>query len=149
MLGITRRKFCSRLFMTLSALVLFIRKLKAKPSSQDGFQVAYPPMKIQGAERLVPGSGLNFSYPTANEPAVLIRDDYGEYFAHSRRCAHLGCSVDFDSARRCLECPCHHGAYDPKTGSVLNGPPTKSLESIILQMRAGGEVWAVGKGIHP
>ena len=149
MLGITRRKFCSRLFMTLSALVLFIRKLKAKPSSQDGFQLAYPPMKIQGADRLSPGSALNFSYPTANDPAILVRDNYGEYFAHSRRCAHLGCSVDFDSARRCLECPCHHGAYDANTGSVINGPPTKSLDPIILQMRAGGEVWAVGKGIHP
>ncbi|MGH9880876.1 MAG: Rieske 2Fe-2S domain-containing protein [Pyrinomonadaceae bacterium] len=146
-LDMTRRKFCSRLLVTLSALMLAARKLIARPSSQRGFQLAYPPMKIQDAERLMPGSYLNFVYPSANDPAILVRGDDGEYFAHSRRCAHLGCSVDFDSARRCLDCPCHHGAYDPKSGAVLYGPPTKSLEPIILQLRTGGEVWATGKGI--
>jgi Rieske Fe-S protein len=147
MFGITRRKFCAQLFLFLSGLMVWARNLWARPPTQSGFQLAYPPLKIQGAERLVPGSVLNFTYPTSNDPAILVRAESGEYFAHSRKCAHLGCSVDFDKGRRCLQCPCHGGAYDAQSGSVLYGPPVKSLESIILQIRAGGEIWAVGKRI--
>jgi Rieske Fe-S protein len=57
----------------------------------------------------------------------------------------LGCSVDFDSARRCLACPCHRGVYDAQTGYVVYGPPPRPLDQIVLQMRAGGELWAVGR----
>jgi len=144
---LTRRNFCGRILLTLTALFLLAKKLIGRPSSQLSHQLAYPPMKIQDAESVMPGSFLNFNYPGLGDPAILVRAPDGEYFAHSRKCAHLGCSVDFDRARRCLDCPCHHGAYDPKTGSVLYGPPTRSLDAIVLQMRAGGEVWAVGKGI--
>jgi hypothetical protein len=35
--------------------------------------------------------------------------------------------------------------YDSRTGYVLYGPPPKPLDQIILQVRAGGEIWAVGK----
>jgi Rieske Fe-S protein len=141
----TRRNFCSRVLLTLSGLLVLGSKLCAR--AQGTAQLAYPPMKIEGADRLIPGSVLNFSYPTLNDPAVLVRAESGQYFAHSRKCAHLGCTIDFDQARRCLECPCHGGAYDAQSGSVLYGPPTSALESIILQVRSGGEVWAVGKGI--
>jgi hypothetical protein len=30
-------------------------------------------------------------------------------------------------------------------GQVMFGPPRRPLDEIILQMRAGGQVWAVGK----
>ncbi|HET9786027.1 MAG TPA: hypothetical protein VFP47_02785, partial [Pyrinomonadaceae bacterium] len=46
-----------------------------------------------------------------------------------------------------FECPCHKGAFDPQTGFVLFGPPTRPLDPIVLQIRAGGEVWAVGRWI--
>jgi Rieske Fe-S protein len=145
MFHITRRKFCGQFFLLLSGVMIWARNVWAGPSAQGVPELAYPPMKIQGAERLIPGSALNFTYPTSNDPAILVRAESGEYFAHSRKCAHLGCSVDFDRGRRCLQCPCHGGAYDPQSGSVLYGPPLKSLESIILQIRAAGEVWAIGK----
>lgn len=144
---LTRRTFCSRALLTSTGLVLAARTLKSEPASDPARQLVYPPMKIEGAERVMPGSFLYFSYPRANDAAVLVRAQDGEYIAYSRKCAHLGCSVDFDSARRCLRCPCHQGVYDSRTGSVLYGPPPRPLDQIILQMRAGGEVWAVGRTI--
>jgi hypothetical protein len=30
-------------------------------------------------------------------------------------------------------------------GYVMFGPPRRPLDTIILQMRAGGQIWAVGK----
>ena len=107
--------------------------------------VAYPPRKIDGAELLMPGSGLYFNYPTRNDAAVLLRFSDNEYRAYSRRCTHAGCSVDFDAPSRCFSCPCHRGAYDARMGQVMYGPPRRPLDEIVLQVRAGGYVWAVGK----
>lgn len=141
---ITRRKFCSRALLTSMGVGLAVRTVRADGSSQLR-PLAYPPTKINGAERVLPGSYLYFSYPSVADPAVLYRAQDGEYVAYSRKCAHLGCSVEFDSVRRCLKCPCHQGVYDARTGCVLLGPPPRPLDQIVLQMCAGGEVWAVGK----
>jgi Rieske Fe-S protein len=143
---LTRRKFCNRLLVTSTAVMLAAKSLQGKPEGNHESLVTYPPLKIEGAERIMPGSFLYFSYPNANDPAVLMRGSEGEYTAYSRKCAHLGCSVDFDPSRRCLSCPCHQGAYDARTGYVLYGPPPHPLDQITLQMRGGG-VWAVGRRI--
>lgn len=143
---ITRRTFCNRVLVTSVGLGLAANNLSGTAKGQTP-ALAYPPLKIEGADRVMPGSSLNFSYPTANDPAVLVRSHDGQYLAYSRKCAHLGCSVDFDPQRRCLKCPCHQGVYDSRTGYVMYGPPPRPLDQIVLQMRAGSEVWAVGKTI--
>lgn len=144
---ITRRIFCNRVWLTLVGLGLAAKTLKGETANEQAPLIAYPPLKIEGSELLITGSFLYFSYPRANDPAVLMRTRDGEYLAYSRKCAHLGCSVDFDSQRNCLKCPCHQGTYDPRTGYAIYGPPPQPLDQIVLQMRAGGEVWAVGKRI--
>ena len=101
--------------------------------------------KIEGAEALLPGSSLYFNYPTRNDPAVLLRLSESEFKAYSRRCSHAGCTVDFHAQSRCLMCPCHRGAYDARMGRVMFGPPQRPLDEIVLQVRAGGYLWAVGK----
>mgnify|MGYP002865433678 CR=1 FL=1 len=143
----TRRIFGNRVLLTSVGLGLAADNLKAEAADQQTPPLAYPPMKIEGAERVLPGSFLYFSYPTAKDPAVLVRGQDGEGLAYSRKCAHRGCSVDYDSRRRCLTCPCHQGAYDPRTCYVMYGPPPRPLDQVGLQMRACGEVWAVGKRI--
>ena len=143
--GIPRRTFCNRVLLTSVGLGLAASNLKGESVSAQSPPLAYPPLKIEGAERVMSGSFLYFSYPTAKDPAVLVRAHDGEYLAYSRKCAHLGCSVDFDPQRRCFKCPCHQGAYDLRTGYVMYGPPPRPLDQIMLHMRAGGEVWAMGK----
>lgn len=145
--NIPRRSFCNRLLLTSAGLALAASDLKGQTKDQDQHSASlfYPPVRIEGAERVLPGSFLYFNYPRANDPAVLVRAQDGEYLAYSRKCAHLGCSVDFNSTRRCLECPCHRGIYDARTGYVVYGPPPRPLDQIVLQMRAGGELWAVGR----
>ena len=34
---------------------------------------------------------------------------------------------------------------DARMGYVVYGPPQRPLDQIVLQMRSGGQVWAVGK----
>ena len=144
---LTRRTFCNRVLLTSVGLGLAANSVKGEAGNEQSGSLAYPAMKIEGANRVMPGSFLYFSYLTANDPAVLVRAHDGEFLAYSRKCAHLGCSVDFDSQRRCFKCPCHQGAYDLRTGYVMYGPPPRPLDQIGLQMRTGSEVWAVGKGI--
>ena len=142
---VTRRSFCNRMLFLSAGLLIGANELRGQEKRQPAPLLFYPPKKIEGAERVLPGSFLYFNYPRASDPAVLVRTQDGEYVAYSRKCAHLGCSVDYDSARRCLACPCHRGTYDARTGYVVFGPPPRPLDQIVLQMRAGGELWAVGR----
>jgi Rieske Fe-S protein len=142
-----RRAFCGRALITSAGVMLMAKGLDTAAAEQHDNLVAYPPMKIEGAERLQPGSFLYFTYPKREDVAVLVRTEEGEYVAFSRKCAHLGCSIDFEAGRKCLVCPCHRGAYDPRTGYVMYGPPPRPLDQIVLQMRAGGEVWAIGRTV--
>ena len=57
---------------------------------------------------------------------VWVYKTAGELVAISPICTHLGCTVSFDSGRNSFACPCHRGLYD-KSGSVIGGPPPKSL----------------------
>jgi Rieske Fe-S protein len=139
----TRRTFCAELMLTSAGLVLAGPQLTRAKAAQHS--IAYPPRRIEGAEILLPGSCLYFNYPTSNDPAVLLRSSDGEYAAYSRRCSHAGCSVDFDPSSKCLRCPCHKGTFDARMGYVMFGPPRRPLDEIILQMRAGGQLWATGK----
>lgn len=140
----TRRAFCTELLLTSTALVLAAPSVTRSVAAQDSM-IAYPPKKIDGAELLLPGSSLYFNYPTRNHPAVLLRLSDCEYKAYSRRCSHAGCSVEFDPPSRCFKCPCHRGAFDARMGQVMFGPPRQPLDEIVLEVRAGGHLWAVGK----
>lgn len=140
-----RRAFCRRALITSAGVVVIGKGLNTAAAEQHTKLVAYPPVKIEGAEQLQPGSFLYFTYPKRSDAAVLVRGQEGEYVAFSRRCPHLGCSIEFEKGRKCLVCPCHRGAYDARTGYVIYGPPPRPIDQIVLQVRAGGEVWAVGK----
>lgn len=142
---VSRRAFCNRLLVTSSGLLVGLA-VADSVSAENRPQVAYPPMKIEGAETLMPGAALCFNYPSGADPAILVRSPAGEFSAFCQKCSHRGCSVCYDRNRRCLECPCHRGAFDAQTGFVLNGPPKQPLDQIVLQIRAGGSVWAVGRG---
>lgn len=141
----SRRRFCTDLLLTSTGLVVVAAPTTTKILAAQDSMVAYPPRKIENAETVLPGSSLYFNYPTRNDPAVLLRLSEGEYRAYSRRCSHGGCSVDFDAPSRCLKCPCHQGAYDARLGHVMFGPPRRPLDEIVLQVRSGGYVWAIGK----
>lgn len=105
----------------------------------------FAPARIDGAEALTPGTALNFHHPNEQETAILIRDAGGEFYAYGQQCTHLACPVYYERRHGRLECPCHEGAFEVATGRVLYGPPPRPLDLIELDVRAGGEVWAIGR----
>lgn len=138
---VTRREFCNFLALTSTALLAGAAGF-AIVSTVKGQPVAGP-MKVEGGELLMPGSALNFHYPTAQDPALLVRTIDGKYVAYGQKCTHLSCPVYYEPTTARIECPCHNGAYEVNTGGVLFGPPPRPLDQISLEVR-GREVWAVG-----
>ena len=141
---VTRREFCNFLFLTSSALFVGAAAFAGKAAYDAQVTPEYAPAKIEGAETLEPGSSLNFLYPHEHDSAILIRSRDGSYHAFGQKCTHLTCPVYYAKEKDRLECPCHEGGFDARTGAVLYGPPPRPLDGVVIEMR-GAEVWAIGR----
>lgn len=60
---------------------------------------------------------------------AAYRDDKGALHECSAVCTHLKCIVDWNTAEKSWDCPCHGSRFDP-LGKVLNGPATADLEAL-------------------
>lgn len=58
---------------------------------------------------------------------AAYRDEQGKLHAISATCTHLGCIVNWNSAEKSWDCPCHGGRFSCD-GKVLHGPPVKDLQ---------------------
>ena len=83
---------------------------------------AVPPEMVAD---LAPGAARVVARPDGETLVVRLAD--GGLAAFDRRCPHLGCPVVWAAARDRFECPCHHAAFDARTGAVLFGPPRAGL----------------------
>jgi Rieske Fe-S protein len=107
-----------------------------------------PPAPIIADADLPEGGVHLFRYPTAKDPAILLRLPDGELRAFSQKCTHLGCVVYYEQEHRQLVCPCHEGFFDDADGSVIHGPPTRDLPVIPVEVGDDGMIWALGGGGH-
>jgi len=142
---VTRREFCNFLGLTSAALFVGATGFAGKAALDARRAETFTPAKIEGAQALAPGTSLNFRYPTQKDTAILVRSLDGSYHAFGQKCTHLSCPVYFDRHHQRLECPCHEGAFDARTGDVLHGPPPRPLDVVNLEVRGNGEVWAIGR----
>ncbi|MBK7704331.1 MAG: Rieske (2Fe-2S) protein [Acidobacteria bacterium] len=140
---VTRREFCNFLGLTSTAFLVGTAgfALKAVYDRENVSQFAA--QKIEGGATLERNSAINFRYPTASDPAILIRSANGELNAFDQKCTHLLCPVYYDKQAEKIECPCHEAGFDAKTGNVLYGPPPRPLNRILIEEK-DGEIWAIG-----
>ena len=139
---VTRREFCNFLALTSTALFVGAAGFAGKAALDARREQTFTPAPIPDAAKMAVGSSLNFAYPTEKDSAILVRVSEDEYHAYGQKCTHLACPVYFEKQHGRLECPCHEGAFDVRTGNVLYGPPPRPLDRIELERREGGEVWA-------
>jgi len=66
------------------------------------------------------------------ESVGAYREDDGTVVAVSLSCTHLGCTVQWNTAERSWDCPCHGSRFD-RTGEVLEGPALEPLTVYRLQ----------------
>ena len=84
------------------------------------------------AAALKPNTGVLF--PFGSKPAIVVRTADGELRAFSAVCTHLDCTVQFKQDTSQIWCACHNGLYD-LAGNVVSGPPPRSLEQYVVNVR--------------
>ncbi|MNF94686.1 Arsenite oxidase subunit AioB precursor [compost metagenome] len=109
----------------------------------DGGHADDPPVRIADIADLPVGEAAKFAYPGKHDTALLIRLGENEYKAYQNACTHLKCPVFWSKEKDELVCPCHHGAFDVRTGKPTAGPPQRPLPEVTLKQE-GGAVYATG-----
>ena len=72
-----------------------------------------------------PGEGKLITYQ--GETVGVYKDEVGKVTMVSATCPHLGCIVNWNSAEKSWDCPCHGGRFTCE-GKIIQSPATKDLE---------------------
>jgi len=96
----------------------------ARPARLEVEHDAIHPLAVGDAHATMTSGGAD---------ALIVRLDASTVVGFARRCPHLGCPVLWAPERGRFECPCHHAAFDARTGRVLFGPPRRGLEPVTIR----------------
>jgi thiosulfate dehydrogenase (quinone) large subunit len=91
--------------------------------------------KITSTSSVPVGGAHLFNDPKTGQPAYVVQPSSGSFKAFSAVCTHQGCQVGFSGGE--FVCPCHGSMYNGATGAVLNGPATRPLPSIAIDVSNG------------
>ena len=138
---VARRQFAK--FLVLTSLGMFVGNIWILVRSWFSTKSSFQPQSLGAAGDLGIGEVKLFSYPTSDDPCILIRTGSSQYVAYSQKCTHLSCAVYFARSANRIECPCHEGYFSVEDGSVIQGPPQRPLPRVMLR-REGGNLIATG-----
>lgn len=86
-------------------------------------------------------------YPSEPVGAVFLRRLKGEtqVQAFNATCPHAGCSVEYQIAQRCFQCPCHDSRFTPEGTRIdpESCPSPRDLDSLVVdeEKLVKGDVW--------
>jgi Rieske Fe-S protein len=106
----------------------------------------FPPHRIEGEVHVcnlgaVPLGGTHpFTVPGSQVPFILIHLNDGSWRAYEQKCTHLSCAVFYQPEVDKIQCPCHNGWFDARTGNVLQGPPPRPLRHLDVVIK-GQEIY--------
>jgi nitrite reductase/ring-hydroxylating ferredoxin subunit len=138
---VNRRQFTK--FLTLTSFGMMVGNLWILAKSALHREPSFPRVAIAAMDDIPVGGVKTFSYPSADDPCILIRTAADNFVAFSQKCTHLSCAVYYENERSRLECPCHQGFFSVTDGSVLQGPPQRPLPRVVIQ-KDGGQLVAIG-----
>lgn len=138
---VTRRQFSK--FLVLTSVGMFAGNLWILLRSRFGVVPSFREQPVGAVDEVAVGDVKLFSYPTAEDPCIMIRTAADRFVAYSQKCTHLSCAVYYARQENRLECPCHEGYFSVEDGAVLQGPPPRPLPRVILR-RDGNNLVATG-----
>lgn len=81
------------------------------------------------------GRGEGKLITVEGQKVAAYRDDTGNLHAVSAVCSHLGCIVNWNSAEKSWDCPCHGARFNCE-GKVLHGPAIADLDRVRVSSSA-------------
>ena len=94
---------------------------------KEFFQKRFSIHQLTDLADLAPGEGRLVKYE--GDSIALYKDEQGALHAVDPVCPHAKCVVDWNSAEKSWDCPCH-GSRFSFDGVVLTGPARKGLDKI-------------------
>ena len=77
-------------------------------------------------------AGMGATIHIRGEKLAVYHDPDHGYRAYSCVCTHMGCHVNWNSAEKSWDCPCHGSRFNVE-GKVMNGPASTPLAGRSLQ----------------
>jgi Rieske Fe-S protein len=139
---VERRDFVK--FMVLTSLAFTVGQFWIATRNWSRRRAGEPEIvKIAALSELAVGSVRTFTYPTENDPCILMRPADSVLLAYGQKCTHLSCAVIPDVKTGTIRCPCHDGLFEMSSGRPLAGPPRRPLTRVHLELR-GDSIYATG-----
>jgi menaquinol-cytochrome c reductase iron-sulfur subunit len=73
---------------------------------------------------------------TGKRPVYITKDAQGQVEVLSAVCPHLGCTIQWSSAKNQFLCPCHGSVFAPD-GTHLSGPSPRGMDSLPVKVENG------------
>ena len=103
---------------------------------------AHPAGTRIAASAAVPVGGAKaFADPSTGDPGLIVQPTRGQFAAFDAICPHQGCTVGYSNAEGEFVCPCHGSRFDGRTGALINGPATRGLAPIPLDVGPDGGLY--------
>lgn len=76
---------------------------------------------------------------------------YGDYFAYSKICTHIGCPTSlYEQQTNRILCPCHQSQFDAlHYGKPVFGPAARALPQLPISVDEEGYMYAKGNFVEP
>jgi glycine/D-amino acid oxidase-like deaminating enzyme/nitrite reductase/ring-hydroxylating ferredoxin subunit len=110
----------SRKTIVASAKNFIVENLNVAEQLIDG-KVSSPPKDI----KIAPGEGKIIE--ANGQRAGAYRDEKGKLHVVDTTCTHMGCELNWNSAEKTWDCPCHGSRFSYK-GNVIKGPALRPLD---------------------
>jgi nitrite reductase/ring-hydroxylating ferredoxin subunit len=134
---VSRREFAKFLGLLSGALAVGNGAIVVK-------SLAFPSVHFEGehyvceASEVSPGTMHAFTVDGSKSiPYILIHLPEGGWRAFEQKCTHLSCAVRYRADMDKIECPCHRGYFDVRSGVVLQGPPPRPLPQLEVLEKDG------------
>jgi Rieske Fe-S protein len=139
---VERRDFMK--FMVLTSLALTTGQFWIATQNWWRRRRGVPEIRqIAALDELPVGGAMTFTYPGPQDDCLLVRISDDSLVAFSQKCTHLSCAVRPLVQESLIECPCHKGYFDLRSGRPVAGPPRRPLSVVNLDVR-GGSIYATG-----
>jgi cytochrome b6-f complex iron-sulfur subunit len=123
---VSRREFAKFLCLVSGGMVVGSAWVAVKDRLFPAFRLVGEALVCRTSDVPV-GSTYPFQLKGTKMPYILIRPRENEWYAYEQKCTHLSCAVFYSPTTDRIQCPCHNGWFDARTGNVLQGPPPRPL----------------------